>query len=188
MKVKDILNAAADLIQSSSLFEELSNENMLNSRVSDSSILINCLNVVLNDISTNYFEIKKTFQNSTTSKILLKNILGKYDLKEIISVKDMTGVETNYKISDGYILTEKAGFTMEYTVFPLNVSSFDDEVSYWDNISLKSFVIAQGVVSEFYLIKGCFEESQIWERKFRQTMHNIVTSKKEIVMPARRWC
>ena len=187
MTVSDILNAAGDLIQSASLFEELSSSTLPASKTSDSRILVNCLNVVLNDISSNYFEIKKVYVNNFTNKLNLKNILGDFELKDIIAVYDLTGAEICYSISDGYLITDRIGFRLEYTVFPLTIKTKTDSIDFWENKNLKSFIIAQGVVAEYYLIKGCFEESQIWEQKFRQSMHSIVQPRKEIKMPARRW-
>lgn len=187
MTVSDILNDAGDLIQSASLFEELSSSTLPASKSSDSKILVNCLNVVLNDICSNYFEIKKVYENHFTNKVLLNNILGDFDLKDIIAVYDLTGAEISYSISNGYIITDRVGFRVEYTVFPLTVKTKTDSIDFWENKSLKSFIIAQGVVAEFYLIKGCFEESQIWDQKFRQSMHSIAQPRKEIKMPVRRW-
>ena len=187
MIVENVLYDAANLIQSASLFEELESSTLPTSKTADSNILINCLNVVLNDISTNYFEIKKFYENNFTNKVKISNIIGDFELKEIIAVYDLTGAEINYNITNGYIVTDRNGFKMEYTVFPIVVKKKTDEINFWDNKNLRSFIIAQGVVAEFYLIKGCFEESQIWDQKFKNSMHGLIQPRREIKMPVRRW-
>ena len=63
--------------------------------------------------------------------------------------------------------------------------SIDDDIDFFNNINV--YVLAEGVVSEYLFLKGDFEESYVWDDKFKNSLKSILRVKRRIVTPAKGW-
>jgi len=147
--------------------------------------LVNCLNIVVNDIAGQYVKLLTSEQvefidNSFDIFNLTKNV------NKIFYVKDKDGYKLNFKIVDNKIICDKSGnFVIEYSFYPQKFTKNDDLSVFCGKISLKT--LALGVACEYCFISGFFDDAKVWEERFINCINSNLRKVGHSHMPKRRW-
>ena len=182
MLVKDIIKLACNFTENEEIASKIEENAVLGD---DESLvvesLINCFNLVNNEIASEYLPYIKSERMQTNNfKIFFTDF--SYDLCEIISIKDKNGRSLKFKIIDNYVMVFAKEVDVIYSVIPQNMtinSSFDSLIP--------ARVFAYGIAREYYFIQTLFDDADIWENRLKNSLQVLVRKKSEIKMPRRRW-
>ena len=186
MKVKDIVNVSAECLDLKNVIKYLNGENVDSEEVRDEiNSLLLCINIVNNNIASSYIDL------IGETKLMVSRDFVKYtdiSSKSIIEIKNVLNSQNNklkFKVlPEGLMLDYSGMVDVEFSYFPDRVN-IDDEINYY--LKLNEMIFSLGVVSEYLYLKGAVDDAYIWDKKFKNSMFNLLRPKKNIVMPSRRW-
>ena len=101
---------------------------------------------------------------------------------KIISVRDTFGRPVRFKVFDSYLMALAGNVEVEYTTMPEKMD-IDDEFS----SSLPERVYAYGIAREFCFLQSLFDDADVWDDRFKNTLEVLLQRKSELRMPGRRW-
>lgn len=181
MQVKDIIKLACSFTENEGLVSGIENNNLTSAQSLIVDSLVNCFNLVNNEIATQYIPYlkKESFQTSSF-KVYFSSFTG--SINEIISVKDSKGKNIKYKIFDDYIVALANEVEIVYSVKPQTLSLSSTFTSL-----IPERVYAYGIAREYYFIQTLFDDANIWENRFKDSLKVLSRKKSEILMPSRRW-
>ncbi len=147
--------------------------------------LLSCVNDVVETLAVMYFPLKQEETLVSNNGIVNFSSFSK-TVCEIESVKDQNGFNVDYEVFPTYLKTLSGSLNYIYNYIPNKVSSYSANLDVQlDKVSLR--LMALGVVSRFYLIKGMFNESKAWNDVFLRTVLALQTPKRNQVIKKRRW-
>ncbi len=189
MQTKDIMEVALknikrDDILKTSLFElegsEATDEqkevfNDMLSSVNDTLMAI-CYLYLPQKAKENIVVENKTFLYSNLSKTLI----------DVLKLKDKHGVFHKFSTYPTYIKCDNGEFEITYSYQPDILENLTDEVLIVDkNISVN--LLASGAVANFYLKRGLFEDSNMWESDFKKQIVLCKKTKQIFEMKVKEW-
>jgi len=186
MIVKNIIKNTAQILKLNDVYDYINDkiEDIDNHVLEDVEMLILAVNMVSNSIASNYIElIGKTVVENTGEILPFYNISN----KSLIEIKK---VFVNNKSVDFKVLPE--GVKMPIGRAEILFSYFPDDVGIDDEINcftkVNELIFAQGVAGEYLFLKGAIEDAYMWDKKFKQSLINLLRPKKNFSLRARRWC
>lgn len=185
MKVKDIIIRAMRFIGREDLAVKLENSQPLYGDDAETeNTLLYCVNAVEDELARNYFVL----QHSE----LLYSVNGKYPYTSFthIPVKILNvyrdGKAADYNVQYEYLECAENKITVEYRYVPQKKTLSGD--SGFDGLTVSEKLIASGAASEYYLINGAMQESELWESKYREEIDRAQRKLgKKNDIPPRRW-
>lgn len=149
-------------------------------------IFLKCLNLVYTEISTDYLPIlEKQRVLVENGKVYLDDISE--SIKDIVSVK-LASNEKNvkYTLFSNYIEVGAGGYVdIVYSIYPTALTLTSDIDSFGGKVSEKC--LALGTASEYCYINGFYDEAEIWDNRFKDSLQIACRKKSEIILPKRRW-
>lgn len=185
MTVKDIIEKTATYLNRSDVLEFLktgATENYL-TVIKDVETLVACYNVVQDEIATLYFKLKYTerFSPENGSVKFTRFAFNPY---AIISVKDNLGVKINAKILPTEIKTNKP-ITVDYYYLPKTKNI--EDICDFTGTPITERTLCYGIITEFLLIKGSFEEAGAWHSKYVDALSSLALNGKRLKIKGRVW-
>ena len=182
MLVKDIIALACDFTENQKVKDALADNLTLTdeeSAICDS--LVKCFNLVNNEIASEYIPILKNEVVKTKDfKVEFSDLT--FSPSQIISVKDAYGRKIRFKVFDDYIMALASSVEITYTTMPTQLT-LESEFS----STLPERVYAYGIAREYYFLQSLFDDADIWEERFKNTLQVLQRKRSEILMPRRRW-
>ena len=86
--------------------------------------------------------------------------------------------------ANGIYLENNGVYVVKYAVRP-TVLSMDDEVALPPKITCR--ILCYGIIAEYYLISGMFEEAVTWDKRFKDALCAYSHGRKEHRVKQRRW-
>lgn len=149
-------------------------------------MLLRCLNLVYNQIATDYIPLLETEKiMPLNSEILLSDLSKK--ILDVKRIEDKFGIRVNYKLyPDKIFLPINGEVTITYSYEP---EELIDPESTMESFSekLTERVMAYGVAMEYSFISGLHDDASIWETRFKDGLLIAARKKSEIRLPERRW-
>jgi len=163
MKQKNILEGAAEI---------------LGVQETSYSVLRRCANLVLANIATNHrdCEASQTF-NVRDGKIEYKDFN-----KAFLRVKSVS--EGTYSLFIDFMQVQNGRIKVTYLYIP-NFSDDLEEVISIPNLAEETFIY--GVITEYALISGMFNEAKVWNERFEAGLFNTSEKNKRLKIRAPRW-
>lgn len=185
MKVNNIIKKVAKILDLSNVHEFLNGDIESTDSISqDIEKLLLACNIVNGIIASQYMEVIEVIDKEICyGSITLTDITD----KNIIEIKEITngnGAPIEYQIISGRIYVDASFVKIKFSYFPKDVG-IDDNIDYY--LKMDENVFAQGVVSEYLFLKGDFEESYIYDARFKNSISSLLRPKRNIVTPAKRW-
>ena len=109
---------------------------------------------------------------------------------DIVSIVESEG-KVDFKVYPTYVLCELASdspitLSVKYTYLPdfPDIATTDLE-DFYGKMTPRTF--AYGVAAEYSLISGMYEEANIWDKRFKESVLAVYHKKREMKIPPRRW-
>jgi hypothetical protein len=169
MKLKNIVEASAEVLGFSEVGEGSSNFN----------ILKRCANLVLGNISADYYDFVATQEFGYVRSGRIDLVEFEKPFLKVLRVTD--GVrELDYSLYIGYIKVPVGRVQVEYAYSP-SFEQGDDEVNI-AGLGEQGFVY--GVLAEYAFISGMANEAVVWNARFEEHLFRARKAKKRVNMPA----
>ena len=186
MKVKNIIRNAAEYLNLKNVIKFLEGEIDTSEEVErDLHNLIIAVNMVNNTVASSYIELVTESDLDAKNDIIKFNEISSYSIIEIKKIVSGSGAHVPFKIlTEGIKLPKPGSYKIEFTYFPEKLD-IDDNLDYY--LKLNELTFAMGVASEFLYIRGDVDDGYMWDKRFKNSLYNLLRPKRNIVMPARRW-
>ncbi len=188
MTTKQVINLAAtflgldDFLECSYFLEN--DEEMSDNSTQILNQLVRCLNLVVDEIATEYLPIY------AYKKIVLTN--GEFAIKEIdpninciTKITNSGGHSVAFKILQGNIVCCENDVMVWYKKTPQKATK-DGEVETFANL-LSERILGYGVAMEYSFLNNSYDDATIWESRYKQSLLNIARKKKELKLKERKW-
>jgi hypothetical protein len=188
MEIVNILKNACVFLQKNELLDvsELGGtEQSTPAQQKELNILLRCLNLVYNEIASDYIPLLHTEKLIPTNGEIGFSSFSK-KLLDIKRVEDKFGIRTNYKLYPDKISTIDGPVTITYSYEPEELTDFTSVMESFSE-KLTERVVAYGVAMEYCFISGLHDDASIWEKRFKDGILVSARKKSEIRLPVRRW-
>ncbi len=193
MEVKSIIRKVLEILQNVDLYSRITSNDatitLTSEEILERDIIIDCINLVQQNIATNYFNLIDTFQINNTYDVLPYSKISTLQIFNIISVKNTKNEVLKYTLKPSGIVTNKCDIVIKYAYLPKGVTINDNITTFPIGVSERIFVY--GVVSEYMFVKGNIDEYNVWQNKFETEIENVKNNAKKICHSAnlkrRRW-
>ena len=186
MLVKNIIKMSAEYLDLKEVVKYLNNEIDSTADIADEiANLMLAINMVNNNIASSYIELlaeKKLYVSEDVTQYSAISNRSIIDVKKVLS---LSGKKINFKILPEGLKIEFSGdVVIEYSYFP-DMLNLADEINYY--LKMNEITFAVGVVAEYLYIKGDVDDAYVWDKRFKNTIFNLIRPRRNIVLPARRW-
>ena len=190
MTVKEILYKA-DLILDAgipqSIFQGQSTDQAVIEQVNSHATLqslVKCVNLVADEIASDYFPIVQT---QTVNVVDGYVPFSAFDnkLQGVVSIKDEWGNNVKFAYTtDGIANLACKKASVRYRVAY-------EWTDFWGEVKLgspqvNSRVVAYGVVAQYYLLCGNYDQAKTWSARFYMALRDCIKGG-QMTMPKRRW-
>lgn len=182
MRVKDILKISCTFLDKDDLADKIiTGETLLEDEEKMVEELIDCLNLVNEEISTEVLPIVKV-EKIRTENFKIPFSAFSFAPVSILAVKDCNGRTVRHKVFADYVVALGGEVEVWYSVRP-ELLSADSNV----NSTLPERVFAYGVAREFYIKKGFYNDAEVWDGRFKNSLEMLSNKKSSFQMAGRRW-
>jgi len=167
----------------SSFFEE-NGEELTENLQKDLRKILMCVNMVTEEIASNYLPIFKTATvEITDGSVNLYEIDNK--IQEIVSVKTKSGKNVRYKLLGEKMICLAKCVEIIYKVYPNEQTLEGDAENFSSKLSAR--VIAYGVASEYCFLEMLYDDATLWEHRYKNALLEAQRKKGEIKLKKRGW-
>lgn len=186
MKVNDIVNVSAECLDLKNVIKYLNGEIVESEEIRDEiNILLLCVNIVNNNIASSYIDLVGEKELLITKESVKYSDISSKSIIEIRNVLDSQNNKLKFKVlPEGLKVDYSGNVVIEFSYFPDKVN-IDDDIDYY--LKMNEMIFSLGVVSEYLYLKGAVDDACMWDKKFKNSMFNLLRPKKNIVLPSRRW-
>jgi hypothetical protein len=188
MEIVNIIKNACVFLQKDELIDttELGGDSTsTEAQKKELNMLLRCLNLVYNQIATDYIPLIKTEKITPINGEILFSDLDKKIL-DIKRIQDKFGIRVNYKLYPDKILTINGEVEITYSYEPEEITSLEMDMESFSE-KLTERVMAYGVAMEYSFISGLHDDASIWETRFKDGLLIAARKKSESRLPNRRW-
>ena len=149
----------------------------------ESELLVSCYNLVENEVAREYIPLimEETFETDTG--VIYYSQLSEKAVR-ILKTQNGFGTDIPCALFPDYLKTQAGKITVRYSYAPKE-KTLEDECAFTWRVSEN--LLVYGVVAEYYLAGGFFEESAVWEKKYKDAVAAAYRAKPAKRISARRW-
>ncbi len=145
--------------------------------------LVECFNLVENQVALDYLPLFAEEEVDTETGAIPFDAFSRRAVR-IVRVTDEWGNAVPFKIFPNRIQIAPQRARITYTYTP-EQKTVDGEPDWQRAASVRLF--AFGVASEYCLMTGHYEESAVWERKFKEAIEAVYRATPPRTIRSRRW-
>ena len=149
----------------------------------DANALIRCFNLVENELALDYLPLLAEDTVATDTGAVFFSDLKKKAAR-VLKVTDEYGVALPFTVFPEYLKAQPGKLVVRYAYSP-DEKAEGDESDYQTGVSVRLF--AYGIAAEYLLASGAFEESAVWDKKYKEAIAAAYRAKPSVVIASRRW-
>ena len=177
MQVNELLNKAASLLGE--------NLNVATAATDERTLrLLNALGVSYMQLITEYAPL------AAKENITVQN--GELDLatlsKRFFDVEKLVGTDggkQRCRVKGGKLYAPNGSYVLFYYYTPASYPALGGTIEVSPRVSLD--LLARGVAAEYALESMMYEEAALFEKRYKEGLANVLSSRKEIELPCGRW-
>lgn len=182
MLLKDVIRLACDFTENETLATKIKGEVELSTEEAKVvEQLEKCFNLVNNEIASEFVPIKKIEQVEVSNGKIMFSSFSKKPFK-ILYVKNSLGRKIRFKVFENYIMALCKKAIVCYSTLPEDLT-IDDEFDTF----LPERIYAYGVAREYYFLQTKFDDADIWEERFKNSLEILCRKSYCHKLPRRRW-
>lgn len=182
MTVKDIVTlAATQLGIADDLQDVIDGKTGADTKMA--TLLVECFNIVENELALDYLPLyAEDEMYSDTGKIEFSKL--SQAAVRILKVEDVWGNSLPFKLFPTYLVTQPQKVKITYTYTPTK-KTITGKSDYQLLASERLF--AYGVAAEYCVAMGLYEESAVWDKKYKESIEAARSNGKSVRLASRRW-
>ncbi len=146
--------------------------------------LVNCFNLVENELAVDYLPLVCEETLSTDEKGNIEYARLSKKVAYIISVRDRFGRNVVAKRMPAHLSLDVGEYAVRYAALPVEKTA-EDRCEYEAGVSAR--LMAYGVAAEYCLHKGLYAEHAAWEKKYKEALAAATKSRKGGQLKERSW-
>ena len=148
------------------------------------NLFLQCFNLVENELALDYLPLYAEDEIETTTGTVKYTIL-RNDAVRILCVENEWGESIKFDLFADYLKTQPGLVKIRYTYTPQKKTISEDS----DFTLLASErLLAYGIAAEYTLATGRFEESAVWDKKYKAAINAAYELRPAKKIRSRRWC
>lgn len=188
MKVKDMIQLAAELMGRQDLADYLAGETAEQAEEQaalqkEAALLLRCFNLVENELAFDYYPLLCTELVETDSGAIFYHSL-KREAINIRSIQDLHGNERKFVLYPEYCKTDAGRLKITYSYLPAQ-KTMEGDSDYQLKFSERLF--AYGIACEYALISGEYEQATVWDKRYREALRSALRTETKGSMRAKKW-
>lgn len=182
MQIKKVIKQVALLLQISNIINaNLDDQTLFDTQMMrDVELIVDSINDVLCDISTDFLTLKTTEKISVSGEFDLSNLSKR--IYKILSIYPTI----KYSVVGNKLICEDGEYEIEYQYLPAE-KTIDDKIDEFGG-KLTLYALSYGVASQYCMICGNYSESEMWNSKYQDAMQIAMRSSKIVSLKNRIWC
>ena len=180
MTVKEILRASAQALGLENAVAYIDGKSQDST---ETDTLLHCFNLVENELALDYLPLYAETLLQTLTGIVKYELLP-YAAVRVLSVRNFEDEAVEYKLFPAHIKTQPGNIKIAYTYAP-SEKTLKDESDFFLQASVRLFVY--GIAAECTLAEGQFEESAVWDKKYKDAITAAYHAQPCKVLRSRRW-
>ena len=145
--------------------------------------LVRCFNLVENELASEYLPLFAEDTLETETGAVYYSDLERAPVR-IIKVFDGLGEEVKFSLFPEFLKTQAGKVRIRYAYAPKE-KAIEESSDYLLFVSLRLF--AYGMASEYALASGRYEESAVWNKKYKNAIYAAYRKKPIKKIQSRRW-
>lgn len=147
------------------------------------SLLVECFNIVENELALDYLPLYAEDEvTSDTGKIEFSTL--SQAAVRILRVEDKWGNSLPFKLFPAYLVTQPETVKITYTYTPKKKTiAGDSDYTLFASERLFSY----GIAAEYCMAMGLYEESAVWDKKYKEGIEAARNGGKNARIASRRW-
>lgn len=190
MLVKNILKIASTYLQLNDCLDAQilggSTVNPLTSTIEKLSLLTNCLNLCINEISNEHLFLLNEEQITVIDNNFSLTSLSKNAIN-VKKIETIYGTNIEFLILNSAIKVKSGTYNILYNYSPSDIELSETSTCEDFDGKISAKALAYGVCKEYCLITGLFEEAVMWNDQFQQSLLVAKRNKNSIILKQRRW-
>lgn len=191
MKIKDIIRLAAVFLQldvNAEIFSADADKAFVEAELNSDKrlkLLKDCSGFVLNQLATDYLPLRKTDRVETADGMVAYSGFSR-DMLETVEVTNLSGGATEFShLPDGLYIKGRGIFDVTYFYRPGDKNFWEEAETGSCRVSAR--IVAMGAAAEYNFVCGLFEEAQLWDSRFKDSLKIAMRKKGAVSLKPRRW-
>ena len=147
--------------------------------------LLSCLNLVINQVATEYINLKNKIKISSISGKIYYSALSSNVVVDVLTVTK-NGSPVRFEVCADHIKTVSGDLEVEFVYQPSSCSSVLSNIDF-ENFKINERVLSYGVVAEYCFLNGNYDDAAIWDNRFKNSLSNLNRARREIKIKQRLW-
>lgn len=182
MLVEDIIKTVLKFMEKHDLIASMqAGDVLVEDDATEVASYVNCLNLVRNEIATEFIPNAKTERLTVTDNRLDYTSFSS-EVIEVLSVKNRLGESVKFDAFSDHIELENGTFEIKYNANPETLTLKSEFVS-----NIPERVYAYGILREYYYIQTLYEDASVWDARFKNSLQALERKKNETIIRKRGW-
>ncbi len=182
--VKNVVRLAARMIGVEEVADGYFNGSGLEEGARIVQGLVNCFNLVENELAVDYLPLVCEETLSTNEQGIIEYAQLSKKIARVISVRDEWGNLANEKRMPTHLKLLPGKYVVRYAALPTEKTA-EEFCEYEAGVSER--LLAYGVAAEYCLHKGLYAEHAAWDKKYREALAAACKSRKGVQLKERAW-
>lgn len=183
MNIKDVIKTSALLLNREDVVNYLNLGQGDLETLSTVNKLTSLVNLVISELASTYVPMIKVEQVVVKNGNVLYTNLSERVLG-IVDVRDTNNVQLNFEVKANGIEVKAERVVVEYEFLPPNFDLGD--IVNFSNARVDERVLSYGLIAEFCITEGRFEEAVTWHKRFVEEL-SLICCPKNVNTKQRRW-
>ena len=182
MKVKECVLCAADLAGIGETVRAYLDGESVEGEA-DALALLRCFNLVENELALDYLPLHAEEELETETGAIFYSELSR-PIVRVLRVLDESGTSIAFKLFPDYLKTASGKVCIRYTYTPTE-KDMEGTSDFQTLVSPR--LMAYGMVSEYQLANGAFEDAAVWDKKYKDAIKATYKKERCVKIASRRW-
>ena len=147
------------------------------------SALLDAFNDVQAELASEYIPLRKQTELETETGAVPYSLFTD-KLLQIVRVTDEWDMPVRYDLYDEYFKTKSGRIKVTYTYMP-KAKGTDEEIDF--GLYVTKRLLAYGIAADYCLKKGLYEEAELWDKKYKESIRAAYKKAPCKKLPAREW-
>ena len=149
----------------------------------EAKTLVRCFNLIESELALDYLPLYAEEELESKTGAVYYDEFDK-PIVRVVKITDEWDNDVKFKLYPEYVKTQGGKLKITYTYAPTEKTK-DDATDYAAQVTLRLFTF--GVLAEYALAHGRFEEAAIWDKKYKDSIAAAYRSNPSVKLRARRW-
>lgn len=182
MTVKETILLAADELGCGNRVREYFEEEGETGK-KETEVLLRCFNLVENELALDYLPLYAEDETESETGAIAYSALQRAAVR-ILGVRDEWGNKIPFRLFPDHLKTSPGKVRIAYTYTPEEKGTEDDSDFV---LQASPRLFAFGMAAEYCLACGLYEESEVWDEKYRAALAAAYRARPARVLRSRRW-